>query len=129
MKKTIAVLLSVYVLFSSFNYSLSAHYCGQTIVDIALFGNAEACPMSMDMDCDTEEPCCSDRDIFIESEDYLAAKSFEKQEIQKVEALLAELNFPIELLLEEQPINRIQKHYTPPLIEHDILLVVQSFLL
>lgn len=130
MKKTFAVLLSLVILLSSLNFSLSAHYCGQTIVDVALFGEAEACPMTAEMNCDTDEkPCCSNRNIIIEGEDYLASKSFKKQEVEKVELLLAKLQFPIELLLEEQEANFFLEHYTPPLIEQDITLAVQSFLL
>lgn len=130
MKKTFAVLLSFVILLSSLNFSLSAHYCGQTIVDVALFGEAEACPMAAEMNCDTDEkPCCANRNIIIEGEDYLASKSFEKQEVEKVELLLAELQFPIELLLEEQEANFFLDYYTPPLIEQDITLAVQSFLL
>lgn len=130
MKKTFAVLLSLIVLLSSLNFSLSAHYCGQTIVDVALFGKAEACPMAAEMNCDSEEaPCCADRNIIIEGEEYLSSKSFEKQTIEKVELLLAQLDFPIELLLEEKQTRYFSRTYTPPLIEQDITLAVQSFLL
>ncbi len=130
MKKTFAVLLSLIVLLSSLNFSLSAHYCGQTIVDVALFGEAEACPMAAEMNCDSDEkPCCANRNIIIEGEDYLSSKSFEKQEVEKVEILLAQLEYPIELLLEEKQTNAFVKYYTPPLIEQDITLVIQSFLL
>lgn len=130
MKKTFSVLLSLIILFSSLNFSLSAHYCGQTIVDVALFGEAEACPMADEMNNDSEEePCCSDGQIIIEGEDYLSSKSFEKQEVEKIDMLLAELQFPLQLLLEDEQTYSFIVHYTPPLIERDITVVVQSFLL
>ena len=130
MKKTFSVFLALFVLFSSLNFSLSAHYCGQTIVDIALFGEAEPCAMALEMKKDTnEEPCCENRRLIIEGEDYLSSKSFEKQEVQKVELLLTKLQFPLELLIEEQNTDFFVDHYTPPLIEQDIPTVVQSFLL
>ena len=130
MKKTFSVLLALIILLSSLNFSLSAHYCGQTIVDVALFGDAEACLMSAEMNNDSEEePCCSDRQIIIEGEDYLSSKSFEKQEVEKIDIILADLQFPIELLLEEEQTNSSLLQYTPPLIEQDITLAVQSFLL
>ena len=82
MKKTFSVLLSLIILLSSLNFSLSAHYCGQTIVDVAIFGEAEACPMAAEMNCDTDEkPCCADRNIIIEGEDYLSSKSFENSHL------------------------------------------------
>lgn len=129
MKKTFSVLLSLIILLSSLNFSLSAHYCGQTIVDVALFGEAEACSMAAEMNNDSEEPCCSDRQIIIEGEDYLSSKSFEKQEVEKIDILLSEFHFPLELLLEEEKTHSFLVHYTPPLIEQDITLAVQSFLL
>jgi hypothetical protein len=129
MKKTFSVLLSLIILLSSLNFSLSAHYCGQTIVDVALFGQAEACPMADEMNNDSEEPCCSDRQIIIEGEDYLSSKSFEKQEVEKIDILLSEFQFPLELLLEEENTPSFIANYTPPLIEQDITLAVQSFLL
>ena len=129
MKKTFSVLLSLFVLFSSFSYSVSAHYCGQTLIDIALFGDADSCPMSSEMDCDSQKPCCKDQSILIEGEEYLTSKNFEEQQVQKIEILLAELSFPIELLSEEKSTNFYTERYTPPLIEQDIILVVQSFLL
>ena len=130
MKKTFSVLLSLIILLSSLNFSLSAHYCGQTIVDVAIFGEAEACPMAAEMNCDTDEkPCCADRNIIIEGEDYLSSKSFEKQEVEKVDILLSEFQFPLELLLEEEKTHSFLANYTPPLIEQDITLAFQSFLL
>ena len=86
--------------------------------------------MAAEMNNDSEEePCCSDRKIIIEGEDYLSSKSFEKQAVEKIDILLADLLFPIELLLEEKQDNFFRKYYTPPLIEQDITLAVQSFLL
>ena len=85
--------------------------------------------MAAEMNNDSEEPCCSDRQIIIEGEDYLSSKSFDKQEVEKIDILLAEFQFPIELLLEEEQIPSFVANYTPPLIEQDITLAVQSFLL
>ncbi len=130
MKKTFSVLLSLIILFSSLNFSLSAHYCCQTLVGVALFGDAEICPMDTEMNNEVKQaPCCSDRQIIIEGEDYLSCKPFDKQEVEKVEILLADLQFPIELLVEKEQSISLLEHYTPPLIERDITVAVQSFLL
>jgi hypothetical protein len=129
MKKTFSVLLSLIILLSSLNFSLSAHYCGQTIVDVALFGEAEACSMAAEMNNDSEEPCCSDRQIIIEGEDYLSSKSFEKQEVEKIDILLFEFQFPLELFLEDEKTQSLIVQYTPPEIEKEITILVQSFLI
>lgn len=130
MKKTFSVLLSLLILLSSLDFNLSAHYCCSQLVDIALIGEAEVCSMTKERDCKSYEmPCCSDRQIIIEGEDYLSSKSFETQEVEKIDILIADHQFPIGLLLEEQHTSFFLEHYTPPLIEQDITLAVQSFLL
>lgn len=130
MNKTFSVLLSLLILLSSLNFKLNAHYCGQRLVDIALFGEAEACPMSFESASSSKEaPCCKNRDILIEGEDYLSSKSFDKQKVNNFEFLLVDLQYPLELLSIQANAVHFVEQYIPPLIEQDILLVVQSFLI
>ena len=130
MKKSFPLVLSFIILISSLNFNLSAHYCGQLLVDIALFGEAEVCSMAKDKVCEADEmPCCSDRDIIIEGEDYLFSKVFSKNEVIKTEGLIATLNFPILYLTEAKLPTGFHNHYKPPLIEREIPILIQSFLL
>ncbi|MBL4709118.1 MAG: hypothetical protein JKY48_11845 [Flavobacteriales bacterium] len=130
MKKTFSVLLSLLILLSSISFNLSAHYCGSQLVDIALFGQAVACPMAAEKGSDSDEiPCCADRDIIIDAEDYLSSKDLSKQEIKKTEVLIAELNYPIELLVQNEVPSIECDNYSPPLIEREIPILIQSFLL
>lgn len=130
MKSSFSILLSLFILFSSFNFNLSAHYCGQQLVDIAFFGEAEACPMAAKKGCESDEmPCCADHDIIIEGQEYLSSKDFSKQEIKKTEVLIASLNFPIELLLQNEVSTFKVDTYVPPNLEREIPILLQSFLL
>ena len=130
MKKAFSVLLSFIILLSSTSFSLSAHYCGQQLVDIALFGEAEACPMTKEKACESDKmPCCADRDIIIEGEDFLASKQLSKQEIKNTEVLIASLNYPIKLLVLNEFSVYTLENYNPPLIDREIPILIQSFLL
>ncbi len=130
MKKTFSILLSIVVLLSSLNFNLSVHYCGEAIVDVALLGDAEACSMAADISIDSKKKsCCSDRLIVIEGEDHLSSKSIEKGGIERIDLLTAELNYPIDLLVQKTIASSYYENYSPPLIEQEIFLSVQSFLL
>lgn len=131
MRKTFSVLLSLIILLSSLNFSLSAHYCGQTIIDVALFGEAEACLMAMEKDCKSDEmSCCADRDLIIEGEDYVSTINFENLRLDKIKVLTAVLEFPMILPNEEHLSTPfIKEHYSPPLIEQKSHVLFQPFLL
>jgi len=130
MKKTFSTLLALVILLSSFNFNLSAHYCGQQLVDLALFGDAEICQMAKEKACESEEmTCCTDRDIIIDGEDYVSSKDLSKQEIKKIEVLITSLEYPIELLVSSEFSTETEENYDPPLIEREIPILIQSFLL
>ena len=130
MKKSFSVLLALFVLLSSLSFSMNAHYCGQQLVDIALFGDAEACSMALEKGCEFEKmPCCSDRNIIIDNEDYLSTKDLSKQEFNKKKVLIISLNYPIESLVSKEIYVETIENYVPPLIEKEIPILLQSFLL
>lgn len=130
MKKTFSTLLSLLILLSSFNFNLSAHYCGQQLIDVAIFGDAEICPMAKENACESDKmPCCADRNIIIDGEDYLASKDLSKHEIKKTEALIASFGYPIELLNSNEISLITDDNYDPPLLEREIPILIQSFLL
>jgi hypothetical protein len=65
-KKISAILMAFVVLFSTMSFSISEHYCGDYLVDSALFSKAESCGMEMQKpsptkDCSiNKDNCCSD---------------------------------------------------------------------
>ena len=48
-KKISAILMAVVVLFSTMSFTISEHYCGDKLVDSALFSKAEFCGMEMQL--------------------------------------------------------------------------------
>ena len=125
MKRAFSILLTVLILSSSLNFNLSAHYCGKRLVDFALWTKADTCSKANDNSCEVKKPCCSDLNFTVEVQDFLTSKKEVKQE--KVN-----LTFPTlsnELLAEYKPPKLNTIEYSPPLIEQDIIVHIQSFLL
>ena len=65
----ISMAMAVLVLISTLSVSIEKHYCGDHLVDVAIFSEAESCGMEMtDMDLSTSEDgpsiskktCCTD---------------------------------------------------------------------
>ena len=46
--KTLAISMSFVVLFSTMSFTINMHYCGDTLVETALFQKAKGCGMEMD---------------------------------------------------------------------------------
>ncbi len=59
--KLFSVLLSLVVLFSTFSFTVESHYCGEKLVDVAIFSESEGCEMEpnhKDLVLDNEEEAC-----------------------------------------------------------------------
>jgi hypothetical protein len=130
MKRFFLLLLSFLILITSIHFNLSAHYCGRQLVDISLFGKAESCAMGEMTTCDSEKkPCCSDREIIIEGEDYLNHKDFSKTKLKRVDNFILQLYYFTSLRVEKKVAAKVPNLYSPPLIERATPVLFQSFLL
>ncbi len=77
------------VLFSTLSFTIDMHYCGETLVNTAVFEKAKGCGMEMQnpstKECSvTKKDCCSDKQIFLEGQDELKINfdnfTFEQQQ-------------------------------------------------
>lgn len=87
LNKIIAVLMAFVVLFSTMSFTLSLHYCGELLVDAAIFKAAEDCGMSMALgDVNTSDmsskSCCEDKQFIVEGQDVFKV-SFEAISFKK----------------------------------------------
>lgn len=134
LKKITAFLMALVVLISTMSFTISEHYCGDHLVDSALFSKAESCGMELEKpgpnkDCNVQKKnCCSD-----------VVKQFEGQSELKTQVI--NLNFEQQLVIASfiySYINLFQgldenivpfKYYSPPLIVTDIQVLDQEFLI
>jgi len=81
--KIASVLLAFVVLFSTMSFTIDMHYCGDTLVDTAIFHKAKTCGMEMqqtssDSDCSIiKKNCCKEKQIVVKGQDELKI-SFDK---------------------------------------------------
>lgn len=137
MKAILSVILASVILFLSSGFKVATHFCGDVAVSssFSVSGTVEGCGMEMETknDCNSEEPtinetnCCNDAVVNLEiQDDYQPSeKSFVDIDFQFIQAFAYVY---IQNLVEG---NRelTFKDYSPPLVQHDIQVKNQVFLI
>lgn len=128
-----SIVMAFLVLFSTLSFTIDMHYCGETLVDTAIFKKAKGCGMEMQnpstKDCSmTKKNCCSDKQIFVDGQDELKISfdtlSFEQQQFV-VSFIYTYINL-FEGFVEE--INSFQE-YKPPLVVRQIYKLDETYLI
>lgn len=137
--KSISFLLSLIVLLSTFSFTVESHYCGEELVDVALFSEANGCEEDTDHD-DTipdsseEISCCGSqdrmhcKDVLTEIEgDPVDYFGFEKPVLQKVffvATFLATYQYELYELNEETV---VFQNSSPPILQRDRIVLFDNF--
>ncbi|MDT0554517.1 HYC_CC_PP family protein [Patiriisocius hiemis] len=74
--KIMSLAMAFVVLFSTMSFTVNMHYCGETLVETAIFQKAKGCGMEMEKPstegCSiTKKNCCDDEQLSIEGQDEL----------------------------------------------------------
>jgi len=74
--KIASFLMAFVVLFSTVSLTIDMHYCGDTLVDTAIFKKAKGCGMDMQKPSTegcafTKKDCCNDQQVKIDGQDEL----------------------------------------------------------
>ena len=87
--KILSIVMTFVLMFSTMSFTVDMHYCGDTLVDAAIFHKAETCGMEMQKattssECSiTKKNCCSDEQIVVDGQEELQLSvdniSFEQQ--------------------------------------------------
>jgi len=133
-KKIAAILMAFVVVFSTMSFSISEHYCGDHLVDSALFSKAESCGMELQKKSPTnecsvdKEDCCSDVVKQIEGQTNLKTDLSNLTFQQQV--FVTAFSYSYVNLFEGLDENIVPfKYYSPPLIVTDIQILDQVFLI
>lgn len=134
-------MLSALVLLSSTSFTLGMHFCMGQLENIAFFSGAEPCEMvtqkspcatdKHDPDCEhqqvTKKGCCEDQAVVMEGhEDLTQVSKVAVPDFQMIAVLFAVVSF----LFSATAVDHYTfNDYSPPLIERDIIVLVQSFLI
>ncbi len=68
--KITSVVLALFVVFSTLSFTVDKHYCGDFLVDVSVFGEADDCGMQMSKSL-KKKNCCKDEKITFEGQDVL----------------------------------------------------------
>lgn len=127
-------LMAFVVLFSTMSFTVNQHYCGDSLVDSAIFNKVNTCGMEMqnpstDACSITEKDCCKDETISIDGQDELQvsfdALSFNDQ------LFVASFIYTHINLFEGLENNLISyRDYTPPpLVKRQIFKLVETYII
>lgn len=134
--KTISVLLTFLVVFSTFSFTVEKHFCGNTLIGIGVFSSAKKCKTEMHS-CGVEggfhktnkkDSCCSNKKENIDGQDELKISSFSFNLFHH--NLEIPQFFISDHLLHELPLKEIPyRYYKPPLLVSDFWMFYQVFII
>lgn len=121
------------VLFSTMSFTLDMHYCGDTLVETALFHKAKGCGMDMQKPstegCSiTKKNCCNDEQLVVSGQDELQLQidkiSFEQQ------VFIASFVYTYGNLFEGLDKNvSFYEAYKPPLVVKQLYKIDETYLI
>jgi len=132
--KVLSVLMALLVLFSTVSFTIDKHYCGSTLVDVAIFHKAKGCGMEMqnssNKDCSiTKKNCCKEEQTVIKGQDELKFSTIEDLNLDQ-QFFLATFVYTYNNLFEEIKVN-VSSYidYKPPLVIRQIFKIDETYLI
>ncbi|GAA4278335.1 HYC_CC_PP family protein [Aquimarina mytili] len=131
----LAVVMSFVVLCSTMSFTINMHYCGKTLVDVAVFKEAKTCGMEMQQTLNSfdnnivkKKGCCTDKQLAYEGQDELKV-SIDKLTFEQ-QIFIASLYISYIDLFEGLEQNIVPfKEYPPPFLVKDIHVLHETFLI
>ena len=131
--KVASILMAFVVLLSTMSFTISMHYCGDALVETAIFYEAEGCGMEMEKPSpDTcaiiKKGCCNNEQVEIEGQDELQLQvdiiSLEQQ------VFLSSFVHTYNKLFEDLSKNiSSYEDYKPPLVRNQLFKIDESYLI
>lgn len=128
-----SVLLALIVLISTLSLTVEKHFCGDTLVDVAIFSQSNKCGMKMaSMDSGKaikSKSCCKDEVNIIEGQDDLLVKSMDDFEGLQKHFIVAFTHTYFQLFEDVTEPEVSYQDYKPPKIIQDIQVLHDTFLI
>lgn len=132
LQKSFSLLMAFLVLLSTVSFTVEKHYCGDKLIDVAVFSKAENCGMDMEpmlMESMEKKQCCHEKLELVKGQDKLKKSSSENYHFGQ-QFSLTKLNYPYINLLEDLPQQIIpHKYYSQPHLVADIQIWQQVFII
>ena len=131
--KISSFLMTIVVLFSTMSFTIDMHYCGNSLVETAIFKKAKGCGMEMENPstegCSiTKKNCCDDKQLAIEGQDELQLQ-FDKITFEQQVFIASFVHTYINLF--EGLDNNVSSYeeYKPPLVVRQIFKIDETYLI
>ena len=126
--KSFSVLMVFLVLFSTVSFTIEKHFCGDVLIDVAMFTESDKCATEA-VDILLQKDCCKDEVDVVKGVDVLKAPSFDDFDFVQ-QLFITSFFYSYRNLfegLEQQVVPH--KGYTPPLLVADIQVLEQVFII
>ncbi len=133
--KILAIFMSLIVMVSVLSFTVDLHYCGDTLIDTAIFSEVKNCGMQKTSrpdttDCTiTKKSCCTDAQLIFEGQDELKTP-FDQLTIEHkyfIESVYYVYN-PSFTDSENAKIISLEE-YPPPVLIQELFMLNESFLI
>lgn len=116
------------VLFSTVSFTIEKHFCGDVLVDVSMFVEAEKCQMES-LELLQKKTCCKDEIDVVQGQDELNISSFDDLDFDSQQFITAFV-FTYINGFESLPKETIpHKDYSPPNLIADIQVLDQVFII
>lgn len=129
--KLFSISLSFLVLFSTVSFTVEKHYCGKTLVDVAVFSEVTKCceKSKKPAEVRTKDSCCSDEVDVIKGQDELKVTPFDDLDFEQQQFITAYI-FTSLGRFKSLPRQIIpNRGYLPPNLVADIQVLDQVFII
>lgn len=119
--------MAVLVLFSTVSFTVEKHFCGDNLIDVAIFTEAKKCGDNMELT--SKKSCCKDEVEVVKGQDELKFSSFEDLDFSQ-QVFITSFAIVYSNLFESLPKQIIPfKDYSPPNLVVDIQVLDQVFII
>ena len=131
--KILSSFMAFLLLFSTMSFTIDMHFCGDTLVETALFHKAEGCGMTMEKptsnDCSiTKDNCCSDEQSLVNGQDELQL-TLQKISLEKQVFITAFFQSYLELFDFSKEAVSTYTAYSPPFVVKNIYKLDETYLI
>ncbi|WP_225035684.1 HYC_CC_PP family protein [Winogradskyella sp. SM1960] len=131
--KIMSLLMAFVVLFSTMSFTMNMHYCGDTLVETAIFNKAKGCGMEMEKPstegCSiTKKNCCNDEQLVIDGQDELKL-NFDKLTFEQQQFVASFIYTYINLFEGLDKNVSSYEEYKPPLVIRQLYKIDETYLI
>jgi hypothetical protein len=134
LRSIVSILIAVVILVSTTSFTVSMHLCGGHVASVSFLDKAAPCAMEQMPPCHQQLMkkfgCCEDHEFKVEGKD-LSSKIQEVVQLQHQQfSWVLDLPVVYKIISTTESVSNFSyAYYSPPLLDRDITVLKQSFLI